>query len=170
MFTEKRFQLKKNVYKQKKFDIVISPKLCSPGYDVLFLGSYLCHLKEFIFIDNFNHMTFSTLNIWRCKMLDTLIGAVYKHHTYLIPAGARLSNMIIKYPLENFHGFFSFFYRCSIWIWKLFSWIAYLIWRINHLRYLFAPFPPFFWFICNFAFWYTPYQHHFETFLNSLFY
>lgn len=114
MFTEKRFQLKKNVYKQKKFDIVISPKLCSPGYDVLFLGSYLCHLKEFIFIDNFNHMTFSTLNIWRCKMLDTLIGAVYKHHTDLIPAGARLSNMIIKYPLENFHGFFSFFYRCSI--------------------------------------------------------
>lgn len=46
-------------------------------------------------------------------MLDTLIGAVYKHHTDLIPAGARLSNMIIKYPLENFHGFF-FFYRCSI--------------------------------------------------------
>lgn len=105
----KKVSIKKNVYKQKKFDIVISPKLCSPGYDVLFLGSYLCHLKEFIFIDNFNHMTFSTLNIWRCKMLDTLIGAVYKHHTDLIPAGARLSNMIIKYPLENFHGFFSFF-------------------------------------------------------------
>lgn len=115
----KKVSIKKNVYKQKKFDIVISPKLCSPGYDVLFLGSYLCHLKEFIFIDNFNHMTFSTLNIWRCKMLDTLIGAVYKHHTDLIPAGTRLSNMIIKYPLENFHGFFSFFYRCSIWIWKL---------------------------------------------------
>lgn len=105
----KKVSIKKNVCKQKKFDIVISPKLCSPGYDVLFLGSYLCHLKEFIFIDNFNHMAFSTLNIWRCKMLDTLIGAVYKHHTDLIPAGARLSNMIIKYPLENFHGFFFFF-------------------------------------------------------------
>lgn len=138
----KKVSIKKNVYKQKKFDIVISPKLCSPGYDVLFLGSYLCHLKEFIFIDNFNHMTFSTLNIWRCKMLDTLIGAVYKHHTDLIPAGARLSNMIIKYPLENFHGFFSFFlsmfnmnlkiaqYRFLLSISPrsiLFSWIAYLI-------------------------------------------
>lgn len=95
----------KKMYTNKKNSILLSPL----NFVVLFIGSYLCHLKEFIFIDNFNHMAFSTLNIWRCKMLDTLIGAVYKHHTDLIPAGARLSNMIIKYPLENFHGFFFFF-------------------------------------------------------------
>lgn len=43
-------------------------------------------------------------------MLDILIGVVYKYYIDLILVGVRFFNMIIKYLLENFYGFFFFFY------------------------------------------------------------